>query len=153
MNVKDLADQHLFAEWREIKMIVPSAKRSIQAQPISKIYEKISSKYTLNTGHVTFFYNKLQFLKERFGLLTDECYQRGFDITPFDFETEDYKFVYNTIDQIYWLPTENDILVNIERIVQRLNERPNWYRYYGDVYTPDFFTDRYNQRLFTESVL
>jgi deoxyribonuclease (pyrimidine dimer) len=149
---EDLADQHLFAEWREIKMVVPAAKRSLQAQPISKIYEKICPHYTLNTGHVTFFYNKLSFLKTRFDLLTAELYQRGFDITPFDFETLDYSFVYQRLGQRVWTPTKRDIQVNIDRIALRLNERPDWYRYYGDVYAPDFFIDRYNQQLLFDVV-
>jgi deoxyribonuclease (pyrimidine dimer) len=149
---KDLADQHLFAEWREIKMIVPAAKRSLHAKPVAKIYEKICPQYTLNTGHVTFFYNKLYFLKNRFDELTVELLQRGFDITPFDFETDDYKFVYVRIGQIDWQPTKRDIQVNIDRIAQRLNEKPNWYRYYGDVYSPDFFIDRYNQQLLFDTI-
>jgi len=152
VRVEDLADQHLFAEWREIKMIVPAAKRSLHAQPVAKIYEKICPQYTLNTGHVTFFYNKLAFLKARFDLLTVECYQRGFDITPFEFRTDDYYFVYGSIGQKDWQPTKRDVQVNVERVSQRLNEKPNWYRYYGDVYSPDFFIDRYNQQLLFDTI-
>jgi len=149
---EDLADQHLFAEWREIKMIVPAAKRSLLAQPVVKIYEKISPQYTLNTGHVTFFYNKLSFLKTRFEELTEECLQRGINITLFTFITEDYDFVWNRLGQIEWVPTKRDIQVNIERIAQRLNEKSDWYRYYGDIYAPDFFIDRYNQRLLFDTI-
>lgn len=149
---KDLADQHLFAEWREIKMIVPAAKKSLLAKPVVKIYENISPRYTLNTGHVTFFYNKLPFLKTRFDELTTECLQRGIDITHFNFNTEDYNFVWDRIGQIEWEPTKRDIQVNIDRISQRLNEKPNWYRYYGDVYSPDFFIDRYNQQLLFDTI-
>lgn len=152
VHPSDLADQHLFAEWREIKMIVPAALRSMKAQPVAKIYEKICPQYTLNTGHVTFFYDKLFFLKNRFDILTDECHQRGFDISPFNFETEDYIRVFNYIGQKDWTPTKADIQVNIDRIAQRLNERPDWYRYYGDVYSPDFFIDRYNQRLLIDTL-
>lgn len=147
VNVKDLADQHLFAEWREIKMVVPAAKKSLLAKPVIKIYEKICPHYTLNIGHVTFFYNKLPFLHSRFNMLTEELLQRNFNIAQFDFETEDYNFVWDRIGQILWYPTQRDIQVNIDRISQRLNERPNWYRYYGDIYSPDFFIDRYNQQL------
>ena len=151
--VKDLADQHLFAEWREIKMIAPAATRSLVAQPVVKIYDKISPHYTLNAGHVIFFYNKLLFLKTRFEELTNELYQRGFDITPFNFETEDYKLVSARLSQIpNWQPTKQDIQVNIDRIAQRLNERPSWYRFYGDMYSPDFFIDRYNQQLLFDTI-
>jgi deoxyribonuclease (pyrimidine dimer) len=149
---KDLADQHLFAEWREIKMIVPAAKRSLAAQPVVKICQKISPQYTLNAGHVTFFYNKLSFLKDRFEKLTDELHQRGFDISPFDFTTPDYNLIWNNIGQLAWQPTKRDIQVNVDRIAQRLNEKPTWYRYYGDVYAPDFFIDRYNQQLLFDTI-
>lgn len=151
--VKDLADQHLFAEWREIKMIAPAARRSLSsAQTTVQIYEKIGIQYTLNTGHVTFFYNKLSFLENRFAELTDELLQRRFDITPFNFRTADYLFVYNNLTQREWTPTKQDIQVNIDRIAQRLNEKPTWYRYYGDVYAPDFFIDRYNQQLLFDTI-
>jgi deoxyribonuclease (pyrimidine dimer) len=151
-RVEDLADQHLFAEWRETKMIVPAAKRSLAARPIAAIRESILPQYTLNTGHVTFFYNKLPFLSDRFQELTEELHQRNFDIAPFKFETDDYKFVFDRIVQTIWHPTKHDIQVNIERIAQRLNEKPNWYRYYGDVYAPDFFIDRYNQQLLFDTI-
>jgi len=149
---KDLADQHLFAEWREIKMIAPAAKRSLLAKPAAKIYEKICPHYTLNTGHVTFFYNKLLFLKDRFDKLTFELHQRGFNITPFEFITDDYIFVAGRLQQKVWTPTKRDIQVNIDRIAQRLNEKPTWYRYHGDVYPPDFFIDRYNQQLLFDTI-
>lgn len=153
VRVEDLADQHLFAEWREIKMIVPAAKRSVMAMPAIKVYDKISENYTLNTGHVTFFYNKLPFLVERYIELDAECRQRGFNISTFNFYTDDYYFVSGRISQIDWKPTKKDIQVNIDRIAQRLNEKPNWYRYYGDVYSPDFFIDRYNQQLLIDTLV
>jgi deoxyribonuclease (pyrimidine dimer) len=144
---QDLSDQHLFAEWREIKMIVPSAIRSLKSATGAELAKKISPEYTLNTGHVTYFYNKLSFLKDRFADLTDEVLQRGFDISSFEFENSDYEYVFSKIPQIFWQPTAVDIRVNVERISQRLNERSEWYKYYGDVYSPDFFIDRYQQHL------
>jgi deoxyribonuclease (pyrimidine dimer) len=153
VHVKDLADQHLFAEWREIKMIAPAARRSLATQSIATVVEKIPKEYTLNAGHVTFFYNKLPFLKDRFGKLTEELLQRGFDIKTFDFETPDYTSAWLKISQVYWKPTRKDIQVNVDRIVQRLNERPDWYRYYGDVYAPDFFMDRYQQQLLVDTIV
>lgn len=153
VRAQDLSDQHLFAEWREIKMIVPAAKRSLSSVPAVQVYKKISPNYTLNTGHVTFFYNKLVFLSERYSQLTDELLQRNFDITPFDFENRDFEFVWNSLYQVVWQPTKQDIQVNIDRITERLEERPNWYRYYGDVYAPDFFIDRYRQQLLIDTLI
>ena len=152
VHVRDLADQHLFAEWREIKMIVPAAIRSLRANSPVGVLKAIGDEYTLNKGHVTFFYNKLPFLKNRFNELTNELHQRSFNITPFDFETPDYTRVWLQITQRKWQPTKRDIQINIDRISQRLNERPNWYRYYGDVYAPDFFIDRYTQQLLVDTI-
>ena len=145
VNVRDLADQHLFAEWREIKMIVPSARRSLTTIPVADITKRISKQYTLNTGHVTFFYNKLQFLLDRYGELTDELLQRGYDIAISDFDNSEYQKIFATIPQIKLTPSSSEIQVSVDRISERLNQRPDWYRYYGDVYAPDFFIDRYNQ--------
>lgn len=148
----DLADQHLFAEWREIKMIAPAANRSLKTRPVSEIVKGISKEYTLNAGHVTFFYDKLTFLSLRFEELTYELMQRGYDIDQFDFRTPIFREVESKIPQRSWSPTSKDKQVNIDRIVQRLKERPTWYRYYGDVYSPDFFEDRYNQQLLVDEI-
>lgn len=147
VDVRDLADQHLFAEWREIKMIAPAARRSLASKSSRDIGKNIPPAYTLNTGHVTFFYNKLAWLQDRYALLTDEVLQRGYNIDGKELVTEDYLFALNHIDQMHWSPTITDIQCSIDRIAERLQERPNWYRYYGDVFAPDFFIDRYNQRL------
>lgn len=151
--VKDLADQHLFAEWREIKMVIPAAKRSFASKNFLQIVEKICPVYTLNTGHVTFFYNKLPFLKKRYDELTEELHQRSFDISDFNFVNDDYRYIEQKLLQIDWTPTNRDIKVNIDRIAERLNERPDWYRYYGDVYSPDFFIDRYQQQLVVDTII
>jgi len=146
---EDLADQHLFAEWRESKMIVPAALRSLKAGTATK---DISSKYTLNSGHVKFFFDKLHFVRRRYVALGYELKNRNYDIKPFEFGNDDYYHVYDRIPQHRWEPSKDEIKINIERIAQRLSERPNWYRYYGDVYSPDFFIDRYNQQLLIDAI-
>jgi deoxyribonuclease (pyrimidine dimer) len=145
--VEDLADQHLFAEWREIKMIAPAAVRSLKTRAPGKIVESIPPAYTMNRGHVTFFYNKLEFLKDRLGELTHELLQRDYKITNFDFVTDHYRMAWHEIPQTAWTPTTDDIVVNIARIADRLNQRPSWYRYYGSVKPPEFFTDLYMEKL------
>ena len=145
VKVEDLADQHLHAERREIRMVVPAAKRSLRSQTSAEIYDKICPHYTLNAGHVTFFYNKLNFLRYRFEKLTNELYQRGYNISPVEFVVEDYKFVYDAIPQIRWEPNKSEIQTNVGRITERLNQRPNWYRYYGVVKSPEFFIERYKR--------
>ena len=50
-----LTDQHLMAEYRELTMVMGSLKRSLNSK---NGLPPIPEKYTLNAGHVTFFYNK-----------------------------------------------------------------------------------------------
>ena len=53
----ELTDQHLIAEYREITMVPGSLKRTL----VSKIgyqEKRVPKKFTLNGGHVYFFYNK-----------------------------------------------------------------------------------------------
>jgi len=66
-----LMNQHLIAEYREIKMLPKSLVRSIKSK---KGFDKkrISKTYTLNEGHAYFFYNKLTFIENRFEDLLNE---------------------------------------------------------------------------------
>jgi hypothetical protein len=71
---KDLHSKHLIAEHREIKRIpnvIKSGRYSMKDQP---------KEFTLGTGHVKFFYDKLEFLKKRYVSLHSECLNRGFNV-------------------------------------------------------------------------
>jgi deoxyribonuclease (pyrimidine dimer) len=146
VHVEDLADQHLFAEWREIKMIPAKVRKNLaSAVPM----DELPARYTLSTGHVRFFYDKLGWLYLRFQNLTRELRKRNYNI-PSNFNINAYGiFLHEMPDDMVsgvWTPSVEEIAINVERIVQRLNERPNWYRYYGEVCASDFFIDRYNQQ-------
>lgn len=140
--VQDLADQHLFAEWREIKMVPAALRRSLKTRKSGDILSGIPRRYTLNKGHVTFFFNKMKFLTERYKLLTDELISReyslgsGSDFTEF---TYDIPGEFNHAD---WHPDKFEVAVNIERILLRISEKPLWYKYLGVRLTPTFF-ERY----------
>lgn len=120
---QDLTDQHLMAEYREIRHVGPSLQRSLKSN--SKSYLKIPKQYTLNTGHVTFFYNKGKYLYRRFLELRCELLSRGFNInkeTYFDISLFPPKFFND------WLPTTRDIKINLERINYRISQKPNFYK-------------------------
>lgn len=71
---RELIMQHLIAEHREMIRIpntVKSGKAKIQGIP---------NKFTLGTGHVKFFYNKLLFLKNRYEAVYAECIRRGYNV-------------------------------------------------------------------------
>jgi len=141
--VDTLADQHLFAEWREIKMVPAALRRSLRTRAVKSILNGIPERYTLNKGHVTFFFNKMKFLTERYELLTAELLKRDYNIVSnhFSFFTFDIPGEFKVVE---WLPSNSEINVNIARIVLRLNERPTWYRHYGKVTNPSFFEEIYS---------
>lgn len=121
--VEELTDQHLMAEYRELPMIPAIARRS------SVEGYKHTDKYTLNKGHVKFFYDKKQFLLDRWLNLIKELYDRGFAIAP-----ESRQVAWPALDkfpQVEWHPDEHAIQVNKERIDERINQKRHWYRYRG----------------------
>lgn len=75
--VSDLTDQHLIAKYREITMVPAALTRTLNSKSgFSK--NKISTKFTLNTGHVYFFYDKGLYLHKRYNSLVKEMTLRGF---------------------------------------------------------------------------
>ena len=61
----ELTDQHLIAEYREIFMVAGSLRRTLLSKN-GYDESKVSKKYTLNKGHVYFFYNKGKYLHKRY---------------------------------------------------------------------------------------
>jgi deoxyribonuclease (pyrimidine dimer) len=119
--VEELTDQHLMAEYRELPMVPAAARRSNPAR------YKPSTVYTLNKGHVLFFFNKQKFLMNRWLSLIEELYSRGFAIDP-----ESRQVAWKELDkfpQVDWQPDNTAISVNKQRIEERINQKPQWYRY------------------------
>lgn len=122
-----LTDQHLMAEYRELPMVNASLRRSLASK---NGVTGIPNKYTLNQGHVKFFYDKGKFLHDRYLLLIVELKSRDYNIHPDDrsvdwnvFKDNDY---YNN-----WHVDEDAVEVNKERILERVSQRDEWYKYFG----------------------
>ena len=115
----ELVDEHLMAEYRELPRIfkaAPQYKGSITGLPES---------YRLGTGHVKFFYNKLDFLEERWLNLVQELVDRGFDLSA-----EYIAYVNGLMDtvpdhlrQSKWKPSPDEVYINMQRIALRYFER------------------------------
>ena len=73
----ELCDAHLIKERVELVRI-PNAIKSGKA-----VIKNIPKEFTLGTGHVKFFYDKIGYLHKRYNELTNECLDRGFNITDF----------------------------------------------------------------------
>ena len=125
VNPSELTDQHLIAEYREIFMVGGSLKRTLVSK--SGYQEsRVSKRYTLNRGHVYFFYNKGKYLHNRYHELIDEMKRRGFQPDKSRvFPTDVFKNngLYND-----WTPTIEDYKIIRERIQQKIDMKPNWYR-------------------------
>lgn len=116
--------RHLIAELREITMVPASLSRSRRTRTDDQILSDIPGSFCLGKNHVKFFYNKLDFLKLRFSLLVTEMIRRGYvpDATrsvAFD----------GFPDKFYcgWKATEDDNLIVMERIIDRINQKPHLY--------------------------
>ena len=123
--VEELMDQHLIAEYREITMVPASLKRTLSSKK-GLDRKKIPNNYTLNKGHVYFFYDKGLFLSKRYKILTIEMKKREFkpDSTrkfPIDVFLENG--LYND-----WTPTAQEYIIIRERIREKIKIKPHWYR-------------------------
>jgi hypothetical protein len=108
--VKHLTRAHLIAEHREIKRI-PNMVASGRAK-----LSGIPSAFTLGTGHVKFFYDKLGYLLKRYREIYSECISRGYNV-------QDYSDAWDKVPSNLmgeWSPTEKDAQIIKERIAQRL---------------------------------
>lgn len=140
---KELYDQHLMAEIREIKMLPKALVRSINSkQGIDfKNLPKQFPTYTLNKGHGKFFYNKLGFIERRFQELLNEANLRGFTLQQKTKELYDSEYNYsslmaykdNPFINIYqdYFPSKVEQEINKERIELRRQEKIGFYKYYG----------------------
>lgn len=109
--VQDLMDQHLIAEYREITRI------SKLARPLDDY-----GVYKMGAGHVKFFYNKGKYLRNRTQELYNECIKRGFNVTY-----KEYQLHPEGLNKD-WSPTNEDKKINLVRINEKLNQKPDFYR-------------------------
>ena len=125
ISVEELFDQHLIAEYREITMVPAALKRTLKSKKGLDV-SRINSKYTLNKGHVYFFYNKGKYLNKRYKKIINEMIKRGFnpDLKR-KFETE--IFIKNNLYED-WTPKLEDFKIIRERIELKIQQKPSWYR-------------------------
>ena len=125
IDPNELTDQHLIAEYREITMVPGSLNRTLKSK-IGYMESKVPKRYTLNRGHVYFFYNKGKYLHNRYHELIDEMKRRGFQPDKSRvFPTKVFKDngLYND-----WMPDVEDYKVIRQRIAEKIAMKPKWYR-------------------------
>lgn len=124
LDPKTLKRMHLLAEIREITMIPAALRRSLRTRTIKDILASIPKKFTLNKGHVTFFFDKQTFLLDRFIQLADEMERRGYK--P---DRSRINAFYGLPAEFYksWIPTEEDNNIVRTRIKLRIAQKPHLY--------------------------
>ena len=125
ISPSELTDQHLIAEYREIFMVAGSLKRTL----ISKsgfVESKVPKNFTLNSGHVYFFYNKGKYLYKRYNLIIKEMKSRGFKPDENRFFPKDIFIMNNLFND--WEPNQSDIKIIRKRINEKIAMKPSWYR-------------------------
>jgi deoxyribonuclease (pyrimidine dimer) len=121
VEVSSLYDQHLIAEHKEILQLMGSYRKSLYSK--NGIFG-IPREFTLNKGHVKFFYNKIAYLHKRFKEIQIEMELRGFKSNK-EFSLEHVKPEhYND-----WSPSNDDIDLVFNRIKEKLDKRPGWYKF------------------------
>lgn len=129
IDPKKLSDQHLIAEYNEILMLFGYVKKHPETY-------KIAHDYCLGKGHIRFFKDKLLYLKKRHELIKKEMHRRGFQknktINLDDFPKE----LRNN-----WKPKAKDFPIIKKRLREKINLKPEYYRYEGIKRNKKFFLD------------
>ncbi len=123
VNPKVISDQHLIAESVEIIMITGGLKMHN-----FQIKSDIPGKFSMGTGHINFFKNKIAYLNRRLQAVNAELNLRGIKAKTEIDEAEYPKHLVND-----WKPTMTDSTIIRDRIVERLmsplKARKNFHRH------------------------
>lgn len=121
-----LTDQHLIAELRELPRIFTAVIKKVKE---NKPITNIPPKFKLGTGHVTFFYNKCDYLIKRHKILRDE-YENRFNKGYTFYEHELHNIPNDCMNN--YNPTMEDKNILIERISERIINSKQTPRYYSE---------------------
>lgn len=120
----DLTNEWLVAEVRELPRIV----NELRDHPERLVLKDIPKQYTLSSGHVKFYRNKLLYLAKRHQSLLAECKVRGINIDPkirVDLDSlPDHIKMFCCND---WTPTKVDHTILINRLRERFDLRKKSY--------------------------
>lgn len=111
--VRELSDQHLIAEYHELPRVL---KQNINTADAPE-------KYCLGKGHMKWAKRYSLYTRARYIALWSEMLFRGFAVNycKDNFDTSLHKQWYD--------PTPEDIELNRQRIREKYQMKPNWYRW------------------------
>lgn len=120
-------DQHLFAEFRELKMVPRSLARSLISRGLSGVLSIIPPEFVLGAGHVTFFYDKGLYLQKRYKQICRELDKRCINRNKLAVLDADNVFNRRVLMNDY-TPTAEALSLIRRRIKQKISLKPDWYR-------------------------
>lgn len=118
--VRELCDQHLLAEQRELVRI----PNDLMNGRLKYEYDDRPDEYTLGEGHLKFFTNRLRYLFIRYHQLTDECGRRGLHV---ECAWPDNLVQRTTLR--YWndyVPTRSALYSNRNKLRERMPAKPRY---------------------------
>lgn len=123
VDPQELTDQHLVAEYREIRLLCALLRRTLGSKK-GFVESRVPEHFTLNQGHVYFFFNKGKYIHKRYIHLKDEMVKRGMK-PQHPFPRDAWP------DELYndWTPSERDKDIVRQRIKERIDAKPDWYRH------------------------
>lgn len=124
ISIKQLTDQHLLAEHREIKRLPYRYSKRLEK---GSEYIPQNHSFTLGKNHELFFVDKGLFTKKRYLELYQECLYRGFNVTNFSDNWDVYRDEH--MNDYCFNDAENQLIK--DRIAERLAESKQIPKYYG----------------------
>lgn len=114
--VEELQSQFLRGEYKEITRVFGYARKA--QFEILRGKRKLPQEYTLGTGHVLFFYDKLGYVLQRYQQLTNEMISRGYKPNP----VANDLLTAGIDSRLFkgYIPTKEAIEINMARINERL---------------------------------
>jgi len=147
--VQELADQHLRAEYNEIKFSADYYRRSKKTK-VGIDKTRIGKEYTLSTGHAYMWYDKFAYIVNRLKELCVEMRARGYAVNYPTIELAGVDEEWNYGD---YIPTPEGQKINVDRIVQRIEMkiieqgRDTFYTFKGEVLSLGEWKKMYNKYL------
>lgn len=111
-----LTTEHLGAEYRELPRVYGYVK-ALCARGLRPEDIRIPATYRLGRGHVTFFYDKLDWLTARYLAIVVECRHRGRAVNFGDPSYLTEGIVPSWFN--YWEPSAYEISLSLDRLIER----------------------------------
>lgn len=121
ISVKELSDQWLLAEYRELPRVILQQHICIDNAP---------EKYCLGKGHVKWAVLHANYCLWRYYKICEEMKFRGFKVN-YDYKDLD-KYADDNQIRLYskaYIPDENDIETNKQRLIEKYRLKPMWYKW------------------------